>query len=107
MASSGLLVLNLLMLCCFIPLAAGNEPQSVTEQCGKTISVLVDVKDNTRAYNIPYSVCVHQNPACEGNGACGDLHGVGKITEALLYMGDSGNIQQLPHDDQTFNVSSN
>lgn len=102
-------MLNLLTLCCFVPLAAGGnaKPQSAAEQCGKPKSVLVDVKDNTRAYNIPYSVCVHQNPACEEN--CGDPHlpVTGRITEALLYMGNSGSVQRLPHDDQTFNVSSN
>ena len=62
----------------------------------------MDVKDKTKEYTIPYSVCVHQNPICEGNGPC---DGAGKITEALLYMGDSGNVQHLSHDDQTFNVS--
>ncbi len=96
----------LIFICCFgprTPLAAGNEPQNAVQQC-KPKSVLVDVKDNTRAYHIPYSVCAHQNPACEGNGVCDDPQG--KITEALLYMGDSGNVQQLPYDDQTFNVSS-
>lgn len=99
----------MLTLCCFrLPTlslaAAGNEPQNAAQQC-KPKTVLVDVKDKTKEYTIPYSVCVHQNPICEGNGRpCDDVEKI-LITEALLYMGDSGNAQHLPHDDQTFNVS--
>lgn len=95
-----------LFICCFrLPtsLAAGSDPQNIAQPC-KPKSVLVDIKDNTKTYDIPYSVCVDQNPSCylsESNDECDDS----EISEALLYMGDSGTVQKLPHDDQTFNVS--
>ena len=110
-------MLAFVILSCFrLPttsLAASSEPQNAAQPC-KPKSVLVDVKDNTKIYDIPYSVCVDKNPVCylsESNDVCDDpgpeTPGVGEISEALLYMGDSGKVQQLPHDDQTFNVSIN
>ena len=105
----------MLTLCCSklpLSLAADNDPQPC-----KPRSVLVDVKDNTKTYDIPYSVCAHPhtNPVCclsEGNDVCDEptgVPGVGKISKAELYMGDSGKIQPLTYDrdNQTFNVSTN